>query len=215
MTTDYRSLVLAAGEKYRLVPFDVSFTEALYEAIQESRDQLSRFVSWYDPDYSLEDARRWLQSRERERFEGRSYDFAITDAKNGELIGGCGIERIQSRDCQGSLYYWVRTSRTNEGAATAAAGAITSFGLNKLHLIRLEIVVAETNFAGQSVAEKIGASREIRLPNRLILGGQILHAYMFSLVGQGSVGTAEHEETSEQKDTARHRHNHKGRGVDV
>jgi ribosomal-protein-serine acetyltransferase len=189
MTNDYRSLVLTAGQNYRLVPFDVSFTEALYEAIQESRDQLTRFASWYDPEYSIEDARRWLQSRERERFEGRSYDFAITDAKNGELIGGCGIERIQSRDCQGSLYYWVRTSHTNEGAATAAAGAIASFGLNTLHLIRLEIVVAETNFAGQSVAEKIGASREIRLPNRLILGRQILHAYMFSLVGQGSVGT--------------------------
>jgi RimJ/RimL family protein N-acetyltransferase len=94
MTNDYRSLVLAAGENYRLVPFDVSFTEALFEAVQESRNELIRFVSWYYPEYSMEDARRWLQARERERFEGRSYDFAITDAKNGELIGGCGIDRI-------------------------------------------------------------------------------------------------------------------------
>jgi ribosomal-protein-serine acetyltransferase len=186
MTNDYRSLVLAAGEKYRLFPFDVSFTEALYEAIHESRDQLSHFVSWYDPEYSIEDARRWLQSRERERFERRSYDFAITDAQNGELIGGCGIERIQSRNRQGGLYYWVRTSRANEGAATAAAGAIASFGLNTLHLIRIEIVVAETNFAAQSIAEKIGASREIRLPNRLILEGQVLHAYLFSLLKQSA-----------------------------
>jgi hypothetical protein len=44
-------------------------------------------------------------SRERERFERRSYDFAITDAKNGELIGGCGIDRIQSKKCLGDLYY--------------------------------------------------------------------------------------------------------------
>jgi ribosomal-protein-serine acetyltransferase len=182
MTNEYRSLVLAAGEKYRLVPFDFSFTEALYEAIHESRNELSRFASWYSPEYSMEDARRWLQSRERERFEGRSYDFAVTDAQSGELVGGCGIERIQSRNRLGSLYYWVRTSRTKEGAATAAAGAIASFGLTTLHLIRLEIVVAETNFGGQSVAEKIGASREIRLPNRLVLEGQALHAYLFSLL---------------------------------
>jgi RimJ/RimL family protein N-acetyltransferase len=182
MTTDYRSLVLAAGEKYRLVPFDVSFTEALFEAVHESRNELIRFVSWYYPEYSIEDARRWLQARERERFEGRSYDFAITDAQNGELVGGCGIDRIQTRNCLGNLYYWVRTSQTNKGAATAAAAAIVSFGLSTLHLIRLEIVVAETNFVGQSVAEKIGASREIRLPNRLILGGEILHAYLFSVL---------------------------------
>jgi ribosomal-protein-serine acetyltransferase len=184
MTNDYRSLVLLAGEEYRLVPFDVSFTEALFEAVHESGNELVRSVSWYYPDYTMADARRWLQSRERDRFEGQSYDFAITDAKNGELIGGCGIDRIQSRNCQGNLYYWVRTSQTNKGAATAAAAAIASFALTTLHLIRLEIVVAETNFAGQSVAEKIGASREIRLPNRLILEGQILHAYLFSLLGQ-------------------------------
>ena len=183
MTNDYRSLVLAAGEKCRLVPFDVSFTEALFEAVQESRTELLRFVSWYYPEYSIEDARRWLQSRERERFEGRSYDFAITDARNGDLIGGCGIDRIQTRNRLGDLYYWVRTSQTNKGAATAAATAIATFGLAILNLIRLEIVVAETNLVAQLVAEKIGASREIRLPNRLILGGQILHAYLFSLLG--------------------------------
>jgi len=190
MTNEYRSLVLAAGENYRLVPFDVSFTEALFEAVHESRNELVRFVSWYYPEYSMEDARRWLQARERERFEGRSYDFAITDAKNGELIGGCGIDRIQSKNRLGNLYYWVRTSQTNKGAATAAASAIAKFGLTTLNLIRLEIVVAETNFVGQSVAEKIGASREIRLPNRLILEGQILHAYMFSLLGKNT-GTAD------------------------
>jgi len=186
MTNDYRSLVLAAGESYRLVPFDVSFTEALFEAAHESRNELIRFVSWYYPEHSMEDSRRWLQSRERERFEGRSYDFAITDAKNGELIGGCGIDRIQSKNRLGNLYYWVRTSQTNKGAATAAASSIAKFGLTTLNLIRLEIVVAETNFVGQSVAEKIGASREIRLPNRLILEGQILHAYMFSLLGKNT-----------------------------
>ena len=180
MTNDYRSLVLAAGENYRLIPIDVSFTEALFEAVHESRGELIHSVSWYYPEYSMEDARRWLQARERERAECRAYDFAITDGQNGELVGGCGIDRIQSRNRQGNLYYWVRTSRTNKGAATAAAAAVASFGLTSLHLIRLEIVVAETNFVAQSVAEKIGASREIRLPNRLILEGKILHAYLFS-----------------------------------
>jgi ribosomal-protein-serine acetyltransferase len=182
MTNDYPSLVLTAGEKYRLVPFDVSFTEALFEAAQESQRELTGSVSWHSPNYSMDDARRWLQARERERFEGRSYDFAITDGQNGELVGGCGIDRLQTKNRLGNLYYWVRSSRTHEGAATAAALAIASFGFTALHLIRLEIVVAETNYGGQAIAEKIGAAREIRLPNRLILDGEILHAYLFSLL---------------------------------
>ena len=182
MTNDYRSLVLAVGDSYRLVPFDVSFTEALFEAVDDSRDELIRFVSWYHPKYSMEDARRWLQGREGSDLRG-SYDFAITDAQNGELVGGSGIDRIEPKNCLGNLYYWTRTSRTKRGAATASASALASFGLSALRLIRLEIVVAETNFAGRSVAEKIGAGLEIRLPNRLILGGEILHAYLYSLLG--------------------------------
>ena len=146
----------------------------------------------------MEDARRWLQGRERERFEGRSYDFAITDAENGELIGGCGIDRIQLKNRLGNLYYWVRTSRTKKGAATAAAAAIASFGLTTLHLVRIEIVVAETDFVGQSVAEKIGASREIRLPNRMILRGEVMYAYLFSLLG---TPTRPHAETPTRSQT--------------
>jgi hypothetical protein len=37
MKTEYRSLLFAAGEKFRLVPYDVSFTEPLFEAVEESR----------------------------------------------------------------------------------------------------------------------------------------------------------------------------------
>jgi len=54
-----------------------------------------------------------------------------------------------------------------------------------LGLVRIEIVIAERNFADQSVAEKIGATREARLRNRLIIQDEIHHAYLFALFGSG------------------------------
>lgn len=181
MNNEYRSLVLAAGEKFRLIPYDVSFSESLFEAVEESRDELLRWTSWCSAEYTMEDSRRWLQSRERYRFESRAYDFAVTDAKTGELVGGCGIECIERKNRIGRLYYWVRNSRRRQGAASEAAQAVAAFGLNNLQLIRLEAIVSENNFVGQRVAEKIGASREIRLRNRVILSGKIHHAYLFAL----------------------------------
>jgi len=181
MNNEYRSLVLAAGEKFRLIPYDVSFSESLFEAVEESRAELLRWTSWCSAEYSMEDSRRWLQSRERYRFEGRAYDFAVTDAKTGELVGGCGIERIERENRIGRLYYWVRNSRRRQGAASEAAQAVAAFGLNNLQLIRLEAIVSENNLIGQRVAEKIGASREIRLRNRVILSGKIHHAYLFAM----------------------------------
>jgi ribosomal-protein-serine acetyltransferase len=184
MNTDYRSLLLAAGEEFRLIPYDLSFTDSLFEAVEESRGDLARLTSWCSREYNMEDGRRWLQSRERIRFEGRAFDFALTDAINGELVGGCGIERIERENRVGRLYYWVRKSRRRQGAASQAATAVASFGFKTVQLIRLEIVVSESNFPAQRVAEKIGASREIRLRNRLILDGQVHHAYLFALYSE-------------------------------
>jgi ribosomal-protein-serine acetyltransferase len=183
MKHDYRSLVLTAGDKFRLVPFDVSFRDSLVEAIDESHDELERWTNWCHGNYTSDLSRAWLESRERARFDGHSYDFAITDAGTGDLVGGCTIDRIQHDNRLGNVWYWVRNSRTNAGAASAATAAISEFGLSKLHLVRLEMVVSEENFRGQRVAEKVGAIREARLKNRLIINESLHAAYLFSLLG--------------------------------
>jgi ribosomal-protein-serine acetyltransferase len=183
MNHDYRSLVLKAGEAFRLVPFDMSFRDSLVEAIDESREELERWTNWCQSDYSPEVSRAWLESRERARFEGNSYDFALTDAHTGDLVGGCTIDRIQPDHRLGNVWYWVRNSRTDAGAASAATAAVAEFGLSRLHLVRLEMVVSEENFRGQRVAEKVGAVREARLKNRLIINGELHAAYLFSLLG--------------------------------
>jgi len=132
MNNDYRSLVLAAGEKFRLIPYDVSFNDSLFEAVEESRDELRLCTPWCSEKYSIEDGRHWLQSRERYRFEGRAYDFAITDATTGDLVGGCGIERIEPENRVGQLYYWIRSTRRREGAALEAALVLAAFGFKNL-----------------------------------------------------------------------------------
>jgi ribosomal-protein-serine acetyltransferase len=183
MKHEYRTLVLAAGEKFRLIPLDVSFSESLFEAIEESRDELEQWTTWYRAGLSEEDHRHWLETRERARFEGGCYDFAITDAKTGDFVGGCTIDLFHNDHRLGNITYWVRTRRSNEGAATAAAAALARFGLETLHLVRVEIVVPEENFRAQRIAEKIGASREARLRNRLIIKNELHAAYLFSLLG--------------------------------
>jgi ribosomal-protein-serine acetyltransferase len=183
MDIDYRSLVLFAGEKFRLVPLDLSFTETLYDAIDSSREALGVWLPWCTPEYNRYQCRTWLESRQRARIDEESFDFAITDAGNGELFGVCGVDQIQASNRIGHLYFWVKTSVTGRGAASAGAAAVADFALNRLHLIRLEILVPELNRTAERVAENIGARREVLLRNRLILHDQVHHVYLFSLLG--------------------------------
>ncbi|MBV9998562.1 MAG: GNAT family N-acetyltransferase [Verrucomicrobia bacterium] len=180
---DYRSLILLAGDRYRLVPLDLSFDQIFFDLVASSRQELSHSFTWCTPGYTVETARAWLQSRERARAEDRAYDFVITRADNGELVGACGINQIQTEHRLGNLYYWVAAAEQGRGAATAGVSSLVEFGLKGLGLIRLEMLVPERNFSAERVAEKVGATREVLLRNRLILQARVQHAYLFSVLG--------------------------------
>ena len=81
-----------------------------------------------------------------------------------------------------NLGYWVRTSRTGQGIATAAARLVAEFGFAELRFTRLEIVAAVRNIASQRVAEKVGATREGIERNRHVVHGRIHDAVMYSLI---------------------------------
>lgn len=81
-----------------------------------------------------------------------------------------------------NLGYWVRTSRTQQGIATAVVPMIVKFGFDNLNLHRMEIVVAVANLPSQRVAEKAGAFREGLLRQRLFVHGQISDAFIFSFM---------------------------------
>src|SRR5438876_1019870 len=60
--------------------------------------------------------------------------------------------------------YWVRTSQTGQGIATAAVRLIAWFGFEDLGLLRLELLIAADNPASRRIAEKVGATFERVLP---------------------------------------------------
>jgi RimJ/RimL family protein N-acetyltransferase len=78
--------------------------------------------------------------------------------------------------------YWVRTSATRRGVATAAVRALTEFAFRETNLVRLEIVVALGNVASHRVAGKVGALREGVAHDRLYAHGQSHHAIISALL---------------------------------
>lgn len=172
--------------------------EALYAAIRESIADMSSWAPWCPPDYSMAHCKSWLESRSDAWSKGNEYDFIIFDAIGSSLLGGCGIYEINRTHNYANLGYWVRSSQTGKGVATAAAILLAKFGLDTLGFTRIEIVAAVDNNASQRVAEKAGAKREGIERNRHVLHGKIHDAIMFSLVPEdiqedttcGSIRTA-------------------------
>jgi ribosomal-protein-serine acetyltransferase len=165
-----------------LRPYRKSDLKGCYEAIIESRKEISAWLPFAQEGYSLNDTRDWIKTRPANWKSGQGYEFAIIDAKDGRIIGGCGLNDISRMDQRCNLGYWVRTSDTGRGVAPAAAKLLAKWGFDVLKLNRIEIVVAVENARSLGAAAKAGAQREGVLRNRLVLKDTPHDAVMHSLI---------------------------------
>ena len=154
------------------------------EGVQETMEEMLKWAPWCHTDYSMSDCTSWLSSRPQMWSKGIEYDFVIFDTKENTFLGGCAIDQINRKHNFANLGYWVRSSQTGKGIATAAVKLISRLGFRKLGFTRLEIVVAEQNKASQRVAEKVGAVREGVHRNRHIVRDKTYDSVMFSLIPQ-------------------------------
>ena len=165
-----------------LRPFRVEDAAQLYEAVRESLTELKPWMSWAHDAYSQQSADDFIRIT-RARWEEKTlFAFAITDAKSGEVLGGCSLSHLHPVYHLCNVGYWVRTSHHGEVIAGRAAKLAARFGFENTGLIRVEIVVAVGNEKSIRVAEKIGAHYEGVLLNRMVVGKSIYDAKMYSLV---------------------------------
>ena len=167
-----------------LRPYRLTDVNDLFEAASESIPEMSFWMPWCHPDYSIEESRAWVKERPEKWSQGTAYDFVVTDATSGRYLGGCGINGINRDIGFANLGYWVRTSQTKKGIATAATLLLARFAFSELKLNRVELVIGVNNVASLRVAEKVRATREGILRNRLIIDGKPGDAVMFSLIPQ-------------------------------
>ena len=161
-------------------PYRVDDASAVVQAVQESLPDLQPWMPWCHPAYSIRDSRSWLCAQ-LPAFELKTaFEFAIV-ADEGYYLGGCGLNQLDTINRRANLGYWVRSSVTRRGVATAAVRALRDWAFASTDLIRLEILVAVENTASLRVAEKAGATREGTMRRRLILHGRAHDATMFSL----------------------------------
>jgi ribosomal-protein-serine acetyltransferase len=178
---DRKKVELTDG-KVTLRPYRLNDSPESFKAIKESAAEISVWLPFVHPDYSIQENRAWLKKRPADWKKGVGYEFAILDAKDGTMIGGCGLNGIDKMNRRANLGYWVRTSHTRRGVATAATLLLAKWGFEALKLTRIEILVAVDNERSLRVAAKVGATREGILRNRLVIRDKAHDAVMHSLI---------------------------------
>jgi ribosomal-protein-serine acetyltransferase len=165
-------------------PLNVADIEAEYEAVRESIPEVSVWMAWCHPGYTIEETTAYIMSREEAWKADKDYGFGVFEVGTGKFLGGTGLNFINREHNCANLGYWVRSSCTGRGVASGAARLVARYGLEHLGLQRIEILAAVGNIPSQRAAEKAGALREAVLRKRLLVKGQPQDAVLYSFVAE-------------------------------
>ena len=163
-------------------PLRAEDISAEYEAVCESIPEVSVWMAWCHPGYTIEETTAFIMSREEAWKNDTDYGFGIFDAKTGKFLGGTGLNFINRVHNCANLGYWVRSSSTGRGVASRAARLVARYGLEHLGFQRIEILAAVGNLPSQRAAEKSGALREGVLRKRLLVKKEPQDAVLYSFV---------------------------------
>lgn len=172
------------SDDVRIRRYAAADAKPFHEAALESAVDIYPWMPWCHHGYTLEEAQRWVESREQLFVDGREYSFLITDSAD-RFLGACDLNQINPVHRLANVGYWVRTSATGRGVASEAIRHLARFAFTHTDLVRLEILCAVGNVRSQRAAEKAGATREARLRDRLFLHGRPHDAVMYALLRSG------------------------------
>jgi RimJ/RimL family protein N-acetyltransferase len=161
---------------------------AFVAAVLESTESVGRWLPWCTSAYSEREALEWFDVCDAARRAGSAFDLGVFCQNTGDFLGGAGLNEIRPQHHICNLGYWVRRSRQRQGVALRCVKALAAHAFEKLHLHRIEIVVAVGNHASEAVAVKAGALRECIARNRLYVHNQPVPAHVFSLVPASAEG---------------------------
>ena len=164
--------------------YEIAFVPFLFEAASESKGgEFTHWMPWCHAHYTIEESRAFIEKTEANWMDKSQFGYAIFDAETEKFLGGTGLNQPNENHRMYNLGYWVRTSEHNRGIASLATRFLAKTAFEDLpELNRIEILSAVENIPSQKAAEKSGAVREGILRNRLVIGGRIHDAVLFSFV---------------------------------
>lgn len=171
------------GPRVRLRPLRLSDAPAVWEAVEESRARLERWLPWVHETRSVADERRSI-ARIRGLWRRREgFAVGIFDRRSGRYLGGSGLHRINWMTRCFEIGYWIRASAEGRGYVSEAVRLLTCTAFDRLGATRIEIFMHPSNARSEAVPRRLGFVYEGTL--RAVtpgLGGVLEDRRLYALV---------------------------------
>ena len=168
-TPEYRTLLplfdKLRGERVLVRPFREEDGQALFEAVDESREFIRPWLPFAYQHQSMEESCDWVIHAMSKWMLREEMPLVVSDAANGRFLGGLGLHPRNWNMGYFEIGYWLRQSAAGHGYMTEAVRLLVDFAMGSLKAKRLEIRCDELNTPSANVARRLGFTQEARLRN--------------------------------------------------
>lgn len=143
---------------------------------------VARYQSW---EYVTAEQARALIAEQRGIEPGQpgsGFEFAVTRAESGELIGDCYFTLLCDDSRQGEVGYTFSASAQGQGYATEAIAAVLRYAFGSLGLHRMIARTACANTRSIALLERLGLRREGWLRRSYWCKGEWVDEYLYAVL---------------------------------
>ena len=132
----------------------------LYAAVRDSLPELSPWMTWATPEYSLATCEANTRAATSAFTARESLRYHLFAKATGEFVGNASFHHIDWTVPKLELGYWLRTSFTGKGLMREGVAALCEMAERELGAARLEIRCDTRNVKSARVAEACGFGLE-------------------------------------------------------
>ncbi|MCP5065075.1 MAG: GNAT family N-acetyltransferase [bacterium] len=134
--------------------------EDVVAAIRASFDALHRWMDWATEIPSVDLQREHLVNHRKRHQAGELLSFQLSARESGELVGNCGIPRLDWDQRRFEIGYWCHSDHEGHGYISEAVVALTRLAFECFDARRVEMRMSDANRKSWRVAERCGFTLE-------------------------------------------------------
>ena len=135
------------------------WAELIYQAVDQERNRLSRFLPWPAFIQNVQDERDYIEHVNAQWGSGQLFDFALFRNEDDIYIGNAGVHSINWAHDTCELGYWLLSDYEHQGFMNEAVGALEN-ALFAIGFHRIEIRCHAENHRSAQLPQRRGYQKE-------------------------------------------------------
>ena len=130
----------------------------LFELTEKDRERLRRWLPWVDTTTTLQHMEGFVSRVTEEKEKRESVHFVVLD--RGEISGVAGAHRIDEENNVAEIGYWLRLQSEGKGLISRSCEKLIEYLIESYDVEIIEIRTSPENERSQSVATRLGFTRQ-------------------------------------------------------